>query len=82
MMIGQAWSLVLAVPAKRRILAVHFSKNPKTLATGSEATPARMPAMCQWSTFFKFFTGVEIPANFLPLGSVAHGKLVATLRQT
>ena len=67
MMIGQAWSLVLAVPAKRRILAVHFSENPKTLAAGLEATPARMPAIGQRSTFFTLFAPIEIPANFLPL---------------
>ena len=82
MMIGQALSLVLAVAAKRRILAVHFSENPRTLAAGSEATPARMPAMRQRSTCFTLFAGFEIPANFPPLESIAHGKLVATLRQT
>ena len=82
MMIGQAWSLVLAVPAKRRILAVHFSEILKTLAADLEATQARMPTMRQWSAFFKFFAGFEIPGNFLPLESVAHKKLVATLRQT
>ena len=81
-MIGQALSLVLAVPAKRHILAVHFSENPKTLVAGSEATQARMPEMRQWSTFSQLFAGFEIPANSLPLESVAHGKLVATLRQT
>ena len=81
-MIGQGWSLVLAVPAERRILAVHFSGNPKTLAADSEATQARMPTMRQWSTFFKLVVGFEIPTNFLPLESIAHGKLVATLRQT
>ena len=67
MTIRQAWSPVLAVPAKRRILAVHFSENPKTLAAGSEATPARMPAMGQWPTFITLFAGFKIPANFLPL---------------
>ena len=82
MMIGQAWSLVLAVPAERRILAVHFSENPKTLAADSEATQARMPTMRQWSTSFKLVAGFEIPANLLPLESVPRGKLVATLRQT
>ena len=67
MMTGQAWSLVLGVPAKRRILAVHFSENLMTLAAGLEATQARMPTMRQLSTFFVLFAGFEIPANLLPL---------------
>ena len=82
MMIGQALSLVLAVQAKRHILAVHFSENPKILEAGSEATQARMPTLRQRSTCVTLFAGLEVPGNPLPLDSIAHGKLVARLRQT
>lgn len=50
MTIGQAWSLVQSVLAKRRILVVHFSVMLDSLAAGSEAIPARKPTIHQHVT--------------------------------
>ena len=66
-MIGQAWSLVLSVLAKRRILVVHFSKMLNSLAADLKAIQARKPIIRQCSTFSKLFAGLEVPGSFPPL---------------
>ena len=50
MTIGQAWSLVQSVLAKRRILVVHFSEMLDFLAADLKAIPARKPTVHQHAT--------------------------------
>lgn len=82
-MIGQGWTPVLWVLVNRRILVDHFSEILNSLAADSEAIQARKPLMRQYATFSsQYFAGGEVPASFLLLLSIAHGKLVARRRQT
>ena len=53
MRIGQAWSLVQWVPAKRHTLAVRFLEILSSLAADSEAISARKPTMHQFATLSK-----------------------------
>lgn len=48
-MIGQAWSLVLSEPVKRRILVAHCLEMPDSLAADLEAIQVRRPTMRHYS---------------------------------